>query len=646
MDYPRWVMAGLVALSWSATARAASFSSEGALEASADAVAFESFETDARGLAVEVGPALHGRRYARLAGGTEQSFLLNVAAWHGSVRVRAFQRGAIAATYATSTQGAYAPLYPTGRVTSDEWVEVVSAPLALPDGQVRITLRNAADQPVDLDAVEIAPAGPAVAPIACKPPEDPACGTGRCLAGLCVAAGQRVPPLPAEPERSQLPAYFTSMFDAFFGGIATRRDHLPNARARLAEMATAPDAETYWRAFAGGFHALRDSHSAAFVGALEEPTLPTCFVAGEADLSRSSAPSDPVYPDILVSHGLVGAGGPLQAGDRLVAIEGQHPLAFARALGDRFSGVLFATDPLALGGLVRSLPTIIRTHATTITVVRCGGTNACGAPETLAVAALPRLAAGEALSCDQRPAYHQALPPAIVLSHDLGTQVFAGPLQEATAAEPGYYGLLFDSLFPAAVPSPFTKAIGTLRDHATHVVLDHRLGTGGMTLHATRISELFVPPRRVVASAAPITFVARPGFGDSDGATVFAQSADSFEIGSKSARTDLRVAVLLARDLSASDCLALASKNEPNVRSFGARTDGAFSTLGMVSWGGGALLASFGSGDAFGPDGAPLIGRGVVPDEELLPRQSDLVAHVDTVYMRALAWLRANEVGP
>lgn len=645
MDYPRCVVFGLVALAWSGTAGAASFSSDGALEASSDAVAFESFEADARGLAVQVGPALHGKRYARLAGGSEQSFVLNVPEWQGSVRVRAFQRGALAASYATSSTGTYAPLYPTGRVTSDEWVEIASAPLSIPDGQLRLTFRNAADQPVDLDAVEIAPAGPANAPVACKPPQDDVCGAGRCLAGLCVGAGQRVPPLPAEPERSQLPAYFSSLFDAFFGGIATRRDHLPNARARLLEMGAAPNADAYWRAFAGAFHELHDSHSAAFVGVLDEASLPACFVAGEADLSRSSAPSDPTYPDILVSHAL-GSGGVLQAGDRLVAIEGQHPLAFARGLGDAFAGVLFATDPLSYGGLVRDLPTVIRTHASTITVVRCGGTGTCGAPEVLSVASLPRLPTGQALSCDQRPAYHQAVPAELVASHDLGTQVFAGPLQEATSQEPGFYGLLFDSLYPATVPSPFTKALGTLRDAATHVVLDHRLGTGGTTLHATRISQLFSAPRRVVASAAPITFLARPGFGESDGASVFVQSADSFEIGSTSARTDLRVAVLLARDLSASDFLALGSKNQPNVRSFGARTDGAFSTLGMVSWGGGALLASFGSGDAFGPDGTPLIGRGVVPDEELLPRQSDLVAHVDTVYVRALGWLREAEQAP
>jgi hypothetical protein len=347
---------------------------------------------------------------------------------------------------------------------------------------------------------------------------------------------------------------------------------------------------------------------------------------------------------VLANHS-----GLLAVGDRLAAIDNQHPIAFARTLADVRQGVLYATDPRALGGVVRDLATIIRTHASTITVVRCAGTQVCGPPHVLEVTSLPSLAVSETLGCDQRPAYHQTTSPSVEATHELGSQVFVGPLNDATSSEPGFYGLLFDSLYPRELPSPFTKAFTTLQANATHVVLDHRLGTGGLTSHVSQLSALWQSPRRVVASTAPLSFTSRSSFGPAEGGLIHQASDDAFEVGAPKTspgKAALRVAVLLARDLSASDFLALGMKNESHLRTFGSRTDGAFSTLGMFSWGGGTLVASFGSGDAFGPDGQGMVGRGVVPDEEIVPRQSDLIAHVDTVYERALAWLRAENEAP
>ena len=77
----------------------------------------------------------------------------------------------------------------------------------------------------------------------------------------------------------------------------------------------------------------------------------------------------------------------------------------------------------------------------------------------------------------------------------------------------------------------------------------------------------------------------------------------------------------------------------PNVRVFGRRTAGAFSSYiefdyyGQFSW----RLAS---GDLLRPDGSTQLGTGVPPDEDLLPKQSDLVVGKDTVYLRALDWIR------
>jgi C-terminal processing protease CtpA/Prc len=48
----------------------------------------------------------------------------------------------------------------------------------------------------------------------------------------------------------------------------------------------------------------------------------------------------------------------------------------------------------------------------------------------------------------------------------------------------------------------------------------------------------------------------------------------------------------------------------------------------------------FGSGDYIRDTGRSHIGEGVLPDEDILPKQSDLVAGRDTVVERALEWLR------
>jgi hypothetical protein len=634
------------ALLTTGTAFAATFDDLGQLSPEADALHFESFETQSFDLPLELGDALHGSRYARLPASSERTLVSPLPDATQRVVARVFVRGALPAAYLSTSTGDYAPLYPTGRVTSDEWVELASAPLSLDEPSVVLTFRNAAAQPVDLDAVEIAAAGPRVAPLACRPPVDPVCGEGACLAGRCVPAGQRVPPLPGEGLRAQLPAYLAGVLTAHFGGVKTRRERLPIVEASLQGLASG-SAEQYWRGLTTAFQKLHDSHSAGFVGSTEEATLPVCFVAGEAD-GNGSAPRPPrtgADPDVLVSHGLSGQLGPLAVGDQLVAINGRAPLDFARSLEGVHEGVLLATDPLATGGLVRSLPELIRTHASTITFVHCPPAGPCAAPETHAVETLPRLAPSDVLSCDQRPAFHQAVPDSVATTHELGTQVLVGPLN-GTSPSDHTYGLLFDSLYPPAAPNPFLAATTSLAANATQVLLDHRLGTGGSTVHVSKITEMFRHRERLLGSVTPLSLDTRGLWSPALGKQLYQISDNGFDVGSDHPKAGARVAVLLAHDVSASDFLALAlsRRNGPaNLRSFGARTDGAFSTLGTMSWAGGSVLFGFGSGDGFDAEGNPLVGSGVVPDVEVLPRQSDLLRGIDTAYERAREWLATAE---
>jgi C-terminal processing protease CtpA/Prc len=93
---------------------------------------------------------------------------------------------------------------------------------------------------------------------------------------------------------------------------------------------------------------------------------------------------------------------------------------------------------------------------------------------------------------------------------------------------------------------------------------------------------------------------------------------------------------------TASDFMSFAMKGAANVRLFGhAPTAGAFSTYyELAHWGG--ILVRFASGDSISRDGEALIGHGMVPDEIVLLKQSDLLAGKDTIHDAAVAWLQTE----
>jgi C-terminal processing protease CtpA/Prc len=98
-------------------------------------------------------------------------------------------------------------------------------------------------------------------------------------------------------------------------------------------------------------------------------------------------------------------------------------------------------------------------------------------------------------------------------------------------------------------------------------------------------------------------------------------------------------ALLLSRDGSASDWFPLGMKGLPNVRVFGRRTSGAFSSYYQLDYYGG-FNWRMASGDLVRPDGTTHLGEGVLPDEDIVAKQSDLLAGKDTVFLRALQWIR------
>ncbi|RYE85013.1 MAG: hypothetical protein EOO75_17435, partial [Myxococcales bacterium] len=371
-----------------------------------------------------------------------------------------------------------------------------------------------------------------------------------------------------------------------------------------------------------------------YVGHYPRGTTAACFVEGEADLSKALTPSDATYPDILVSHALPDAG--LAPGDRLVAVNGMHPIAFMRSLAGRYVGGFLGCDDDSHSYAAQSLATAIPTYAATVTVIACPG-GVCQAPKTLPVAQLPRVDQGT-IHCDHRPAFHLASGNPDAGTHILPSFVVSGPLA-GTTAEEALYGAAFNSFSPPE-GNPFTAVADLARDQAKGLVIDHRAGEGGYSEYGALLSEPLRLPARLGVLVSPQTYRYDPSFDQAKGKLVIDQllATEGFRVGSPSPKAGLRAAVLIANGESAGDFFPLAMKGPSNIRVFGRRTQGAFSTAYYLAFG--PMAWGFGSGDTFRPDGTSLIGTGLPPDEDILPRQSDLTKGLDTVYERALEWLR------
>lgn len=591
--------------------------------------------------------AIEGAQAGRLAGRQAAALPAIPLGGQHALVATIFVRGPVTAyllvRYKPDSQqtDALLPLFATGRVTSDGWYELRSSAYSVDAAAVELSyayVQNLGDEPADVDAVEVVDAGGYRPATACKPPEDEAaCGPDRvCQGGVCREAAAAVPALPpTADERAQVAALLSEQVDLFYGGLRTRELYLPEALAALQAMATETEAGAYWRQLLRAMHALHDAHTFGYVGHFPRGTTAACFVEGEADLSKALAPSDPTYPDILVSHALPEAG--LAPGDRLVAVNGQHPIAFMRGLAGRYVGGFLGCDDTSHSYAAQSLATAIPTYATTVTVIACPG-GVCQAPKTLPVAQLRRVDQG-AIHCDHRAGFHLASGNPDAGTHQLPSFVIAGPVAGTTADE-AIYGAAFNSFYPEAGSNPFTPVVDLARDKAKGLVIDHRAGEGGYSEFGAMLTEPLRLPALLGVSVSPQTYRYDPAFDQAKGKLVIDQllEAEGFAVGSASPKPGLKAAVLIANGESAGDFFPFAMKGPSNIRVFGRRSQGAFSTAYYLAFG--PMAWGFGSGDTFRPDGTSMIGTGITPDEEILPRQSDLTKGLDTVHERALEWLR------
>jgi hypothetical protein len=655
---------GLCGLTILAPTRAWALSFDAAGVASFDpkAVQTESFEAIAAqpGLVIKDGAdALLGGRYAIITAtnGATVDLPITVPADKGAYRARFFARtnrvvADVAVDYPEDggSPSFTARFFPTGRVTSDGWYEVTTSRFSIDGARTPTAKLSIFASGAGVDAFELVRDGDFKALNKCALPADPACGAGElCAAGWCRNGEANVPPLPQGASREDLVSYLEGRLTSFFGGRITREARLPVAKKTLAAMRTAPDAWAFWNGYATAIHQLHDWHTKIDgpVAVSGRGAFPICFVEGDADLTHDAWPKDAALPDVLVSHvGPEGASG-LKPGDRIVAINGMHPIAFAESLEAIDWDAWRSNDPEGHAEAVERLRFMVRRWADTITVIRCdAATHTCKPPETLHASDLPAAEPSLYPQCDHRPGYHLASGGPDATSHDVSDVSF-GPLRESGDGE-GLYGVVWDSVYlQEGLANPYTTAIEALRANAKGIVLDHRTGNGGTEPAAEYLTTLFrLPATLGVATGfnGTIGWFDAP-FTKADGLSIFDRlvaTSEAYTVGAADARTDVRTALLLARDGSASDWFPEGMKGLTNVRSFGRRTAGAFSSFIQFDYFGG-MNWQFGSGDYIREDGTTHIGEGVLPDEELLPRQSDLLDGRDTVYERALAWVRSGQ---
>jgi hypothetical protein len=660
-------------------AHAGSFDPEGNFAFASDAVATEGFETipayDADAGADDGGSpvgiegiepvasddALEGGRYANVRAGNRWDYVhvpMTAPTIRGSYQARMWVRGGspaalLVAAYATRPEGqVVAEMTPSGRCTSDGWVELVSNAVSLAaEDLARVTI--AVQGQTSVDACELVPAGAYVELPSCSGVRDPVCGPDAlCLSGSCRQGDALVPALPPAHDRGRVVDLLEMRLRWFYGGSLSRRRYLPDALAQLDKMRSAQTPWSFWNHLATAIHKLHDwhTHLDGTMLLLDRPKhLNLCFIEGHADQSQDAWPSHPRYLDILVSHTGPDRNLGLHPGDRLVAVDGLHPIEWARGLVDVDWGWWQADDDEVNAEFVERMRGLIPVFARSVTVIRCDpAALACSTtPEVIQVSDLPDDDADQApiVQCDNRPGYHLVNGPDPA-THGVGDGLFMGLLIDSEPGE-ALYGMTWDSLWGPSYTTQFKQYNAELKAHARGVILDHRAGNGGTIDAPEAITELVRDkfPLAIFPYLRPSAGAEGPDTLD-DGVAIYdtykSNPYVTYNVGSSAPDKLLPVALLIHRDGSASDYLPFGMKGAAKVRIFGPhQTAGAFSSFFQIDfWGNTALQVA--GGDTISYQGQAMIGSGAAPDEIVVPLQSDLLVGKDTIYERALAWVRAE----
>ena len=276
----------LAAAAAGAPARAGSFTGDGTFQFDPLAVARLGFEEpDAAEAGATTAPDDHA-----LEGG----HLVNVPKFQGidlpvtlpksraTYRVSAWIRGAEATVSFELTYSEHkdevAALYPTGRITSDGWVEIANDHLRVDGARVKsasVGLFSAEGAAVD--AVEIGPDGdatsfPAVPNAPCHGSTDAsACGVEQvCVWSSCRNVGGWVPGIPAD--RANVTDYLENRLKFLFGPYLERTQDLPSVLVATDSMRHATSRYTFWNGFLTAVRKLHDGHTSTSPGTRSSST--------------------------------------------------------------------------------------------------------------------------------------------------------------------------------------------------------------------------------------------------------------------------------------------------------------------------------------------------------------------------------------
>ncbi len=680
----------LAALAVPSVAHAGDFDPEGVLLPDPNTTAFVDFEAEPERYLpadaevsctppaftlVVAEDALSGKSFVRVNApdGCAERFLVDLpkvqASYRANVWVRHSRAVATLIVLYTEESGlkqVSAQLAPTGRTTSDGWVELSSNDFPVDGALVDVAYLRVIDYAntdgVDVDSLEVIPSGEFEPQKLCSGAFDPVCGPdGVCVHGSCAIGRYGVPTLPKGDLKEEIVDTFAAKAKLFFGGARSRKEKLPAALATIEAMRKAETAWQFWGGLSKAIRLLSDWHTSMGLPLGGDPVwrLNVCFIEGDADVSHKLWPKHPLYADILVSHSGSMGGAGLKAGDRLVAVDGKHPIEWARSLISVNPFYHVSTDPTVFAELVEDLggpafgSALIIRYAKNFTVIRCNAENGTCANsiETIDVSSLtePTGGMGSSVRCDNRPFYHfnsaNNPPP----NHGVNFNFYSGRIENTTNEEQ-IFGVVWDTLYGGGDPNGFVNGnLKTLMNfwkaNARGVILDHRAGNGGTLDAPELLTTLVRPPQTLGVVPMPIAIAGFDGpQNEAEGIEIFNQFKGQvpFKVGSTTHDPLLPVALVLHRDGSASDYLPLGMKGAPNVRLFAPHpTAGAFSTFVNFAYYD-TFEIQMASGDTITFDGKAHIGHGVPPDEVVAQRQSDLLSGKDSLHEAALAWVRQN----
>lgn len=563
---------------------------------------------------------------------------------------------------------------PTGRETSDGWVEYGIGPIdsqllgrpvyglyIVPEArsmeQVKFAAEVAERGGFLLDALEILPAeGTPRADTACTDADvDTTCGpAGACFAGRCVD-GEALygTPLSAS-QRKEVVARALFVLDKHQGDLSAVA-RLKDYKAALERLIDEPSSRRFYAGMNAASSTLRNMHTSS--GRFPGPTS----LVPDIMYQTAGAPGACFG---LVTRDVLGGGtgfavldteksSELRRGDVLKSVDGQEAVAWVRAAFAKYAVAMPGQPEADDAWAALAIGDLLTAHAETFTVDRCADAG-CTTHSVVTVKTGDRVRSAATsgtfasfvytIPCDGRLSRIGELgsgPPAVELVSSLP--------KDAT----GTVRVQFDGFSNPDFPADAEKAFPV---DASRFLVDARLGHGGKTVNMNAMVNMLMPK-----GTKPILMVLdRGNLAAVDDATLGCVGKEGFACLFSGAdvvtsdgtgvvsRTTAKMAWLNGASVSANDFVPFVLAGRPNTRIFSSvPTAGAFGGLSFVgSVVPGRTMGSIQYQDSrTGEDvasarvGRTVSGHGVVPDVVVTQKLSDLLQGKDTTLLAAQAWL-------